>query len=218
MALLSDINSSLVETFLAVRNAPEAVHEIATSYPGDESSYYKIRAADSTHFTPTERAARFIYLNRHCFNGLYRTNASGAFNVPYARAGSGNFPTKEQFRSASHALQAAQISCCDFEDTLRDTRPGDFVYLDPPYAVANSNIFYQYGPDSFGLHDFERLRRCLKIVHKRKAYFVISYAFCPEAVDLLKEWTMEIVSVQRHIAGFVGHRRLAQELIVTNLR
>lgn len=167
---------------------------------------------------PLDRAARFIFLNRFCFNGIYRTNEKGVFNVPYAASGTGELPSWHNFKLASRALRSSVILNTDFANIINEhVQSGDFVYLDPPYAVENRRIFRQYGPQTFGLEDLGRLRDSLKLIDERGANFVLSYASSPEARVYFKEWKSKKVYTQRNVAGFAKHRRMAAELIFTNI-
>jgi DNA adenine methylase len=190
----------------------------AGGLPRGSDSFYCIRKLNPADLTDVERAARFIFLNRFCFNGLYRTNAKGEFNVPFARSGTGDFPSKAAFVRSAILLRNAEIREGDFEKVLHEVvQRGDFVYLDPPYAVGNRRVFRQYGPHSFGLEDLERLRTTLVEIDARGARFVLSYAWCTEAIKSFSCWAHRRVYAQRNIAGFSKHRRKAAELIVTNL-
>ena len=161
-------------------------------------------------------AAKFIFLNRFCFNGLYRTNSDGKFNVPYSPSKTGHLPTLEELQQVSVALKSATIQCCDFTELLKNVRKGDFVYLDPPFAVGNRRVFRQYGPSTFGTHDLERLAEHLQMINRRGATFVVSYAYCSESVNLFRRWHVHRAIIQRNISGFARHRRSAAEIIVTN--
>jgi DNA adenine methylase len=217
-ALLSDANEDLIETFTLVRDTPELVYDALSSLPLGKDSFYRLRARNPKRLTPLNRVARFIFLNRFCFNGLYRTNAVGEFNVPYAPTGTGAIPSRQQFLSTASLLRATRLRSGDFDEILRDeVQTGDFVYLDPPYAVANRRIFRQYGPQTFGLNDLERLGDLLEEIDRRGAAFVLSYAWCNEANSLVRSWRKRRVYTQRNIAGFARHRRMAAELIVTNI-
>ena len=150
-ALMGDINYDLVRTFLAVRDHPQAVGNRLERIPLGKSSYYSIRSQKLSALDAVDAAARFIFLNRFCFNGLYRTNKDGQFNVPYAPSGTGQLPTSTELREIAKTLRSCAITHADFEALLAQTREGDLVYLDPPYAVGNRRVFRQYGPSSFGL-------------------------------------------------------------------
>jgi DNA adenine methylase len=163
-----------------------------------------------------DAAARFIFLNRYCFNGLYRTNEAGQFNVPFAPAGTGQLATAADLHVVSRALKSCTIKHADFESLLARTREGDLVYLDPPYAVGNRRVFRQYGPSSFGLHDLQRLAENLVSMNARNVKFVLSYADCSEATKFFHQWPRRKMFIQRNIAGFGGNRRRAGEVLISN--
>lgn len=215
-ALLSDTNSELVGTFIAVRDRPEDVYNELVQIPLGKDSYYRIRALPTQTMSVPRKAARFIFLNRFCFNGLYRTNMQGRFNVPFSSSRTGDLPTMEELAAVSDALKGIVLRTADFEEVLSQVERGDFVYLDPPYAVTEERIFREYGPQSFNVSDLKRLAVALDQVDKKGASFVVSYALCKEAVDAFQNWTMHKVLVNRNIAGFAKHRRQAVELIVSN--
>lgn len=217
-AILSDINADLVETLTAVRDHPRAIYRRLVALPRGRRSYNRLRKMAPTSMESLDRAARFLFLNRFCFNGLYRTNVAGRFNVPYSPQGTGDIPSWKQFCASARHLRSATIFHGDFAKVLASTvRAGDFVYLDPPYAVANRRIFRQYGPQTFGLCDLERLVGCLHCIDAIGAKFVLSYAYCSEAVFMFKNWPCRKLFTQRNISGFAKHRRTAAEILVTNL-
>lgn len=215
-ALLADINRDLIRTFLAVRDHPRAVSNRLAKIPQGKRSYYSIRAQQLSELDTVDAAARFIFLNRFCFNGLYRTNEAGRFNVPYASSGTGGLPTSAELHAIANAMTGCAIKHSDFEKTLEQTQPGDFVYLDPPYAVGNRRIFRQYGPSSFGLHDLQRLADCLTRMDRRGVKFLLSYASCPEVAEFFTRWPRRKIYIQRNIAGFATHRRRAGEVLISN--
>lgn len=215
-AILSDINLELVETFKAVRDHPQAVYNRLSHLPLGKDSYYEIRQKDASCLKPFDQAARFIFLNRFCFNGLYRTNMKGQFNVPYASSKTGRLPSLLQLKYISNILSKIEIINCDFEDTLAEVKHGDFVYMDPPYAVQNRRIFRQYGPDCFGLNDLERLSSALPKIDQIGATFLVSYAMCREAINAFKGWNIRRAKTQRSVAGFSANRRKAVEILVSN--
>lgn len=217
-AVLVDVNGELQECFARVRNDPTAVHSALSRFSCSEQAYYRIRSEDASALDPHTRAARFIYLNRLCFNGLYRTNSSGKFNVPYGGSRNGSLPTQEQLHEAAATLNAATLITGDFYASLSgEIGPGDFVYMDPPYARRNADLDNQYGPDVFGLHDIERLELLASSIAESGAHFVISYADCREIRPLAKKWTSHRVTVKRTIAADVNHRGAATELLITNM-
>ena len=215
-ALLSDINSELVDAFCAVREHPRAVYNRLLQMPMGQDAYYLIRQEETSRLSALERAARFIYLNKFCFNGLYRTNMAGKFNVPYASSKTGQLPSLDDLYKAAKVLSNAQIKLRDFSEALRDVEAGDFVYMDPPYAVKNRRIFKQYGPDTFGTGDLTRLAEALPGIDRIGATFVVSYAMCREAMEAFAGWNIRRTQTQRSVAGFSQHRRRAVEILVSN--
>lgn len=215
-AILADLNPRLIETFRVVRESPDDLAKELHLLPLGREAYYEVRSTWDRASTPLGRAAAFIYLNRFCFNGLFRTNAKGTFNVPYAGEKTGRLPDLAQLVRASEALRNAELVCSDFEAVLHSTGAGDFVYIDPPYATASARVFRQYEPNAFSTEDLPRLAAALDDMDERGVAFVLSYADCPEAQQAFSSWSMSRLVVRRNIAGFAQHRRKACELLVTN--
>jgi DNA adenine methylase len=216
--LLADLNGELVATFLTVRDQPSAVSLALARLPIGRATYERLRGQDTRRLSALARAARFIYLNRFCFNGLYRTNLAGQFNVPFSNSRTGPLPSAADLIAASRVLSSAELRVSDFEDTFASVCRGDFVYADPPFAVSNRRVFSQYGPSPFGAADLGRLGDCLRRIDKKGVPFVVSYALCKEALEAFSAWKVTRVQTQRNISGFAKHRRKAVELIVTNIQ
>ena len=216
-ALLGDINNELINVFRCVKRHPTRVGSEVAALPRGRRAFYRLRRKDPSDLTSIDAAARFIFLNRFCFNGLFRTNLTGQFNVPYGGARVGHLPTVEELCLASQALRSAKFLPGDFEQVLAKAEEGDFVYLDPPFAVENRRVFRQYGPQTFGSHDLARLAGALDKLHARGVSFVVSYAYCAEAKKAFAKWPQRKLFVSRNIAGFRRFRRRAAELIVTNI-
>ena len=216
-ALLADKNSQLIGTYEEVRRSPEAIYDAVTAIPRTPKAYYSSRSELPENLSPFERAVRFIYLNRNCFNGIYRTNRNGQFNVPFASSGVGSFLTKSEFMQTAKRLENAELRAWDFGTTLRYVQKGDFVYLDPPYAVDSRRVFKEYGKRPFTAEDLKRLDGHLMKIDSRGASFVVSYADCKEARAIGVKWKQKRMRVRRHIAGFAGARKAAYELLITNI-
>ena len=215
-AVLGDINSGLMEAYKQVRDCLEEVlFELSRMRKGKDQ-YYRIRSIDTSSLTASQSAARLIYLNRFAFNGLYRTNRNGEFNVPYGGEKSGNIPKRELLAACSSALQGVSLISGDFELVLSQASAGDFVYLDPPYSVKARRVFNMYGPSSFGINDLQRLRLWLDELTERGVEFLLSYARCEEANLLMDGYAATEVTVRRNIAGFSGSRRRAGEWLISN--
>ena len=217
-AIISDINKELIETYLIIKKEPEALAYSLDNFPSiSKEQYYLIRDLDLNKLTKYEKAARFIFLNRYCFNGLYRTNNSGRFNVPFCNSISAQLPTRDELLICSEKLTNTKILHGDFETITRQhSREGDFVYMDPPYAISNKKIFQQYNPVSFGLNDIERLKILLDHFKTHKINFLLSYAYTKEMVQNFSKWEKHRIITRRNIAGFSKDRKNAAELLVTN--
>lgn len=186
------------------------------SLPDSKEIYYTVRELQPEDLSKTERAARFLYLNRLCFNGLYRTNRAGQFNVPYSGKRNSALLCEHQIADASKLLRTCELKNDDFRRTLGQTIEGDFVYVDPPYASAEHNEFCQYDANSFGTKDIEDLWSELLKADSRGVKFMLSYTNCAEISSFKKKWKSSTISVRRNIAGFAGHRKMASEVVITN--
>jgi DNA adenine methylase len=214
-AILSDINADLIATYQAVRDKPSAVWRLASRYPTTEPDYYRVRAMDPAVMKPLERAARFVYLNRFCFNGVYRTNGLGQFNVARGKGHLG-IPSRELFNAFAERLASVDLRCTDFESTVRRAGRDDFVYLDPPYAGTGTRDRGEYGPGSFKSLDLERLAACLDKASSKGARVLLSYADQPDLLKLLGHWHVRRLSVTRNVSGFTGARGRAKEVLISN--
>lgn len=215
-ALLGDVNRELIQTFRQIRRRPAAVARLLSAWERSEAQYYRIRAQNKKTLTVTERAARFIYLNRLCFNGIYRVNRRGEFNVPFGGEKGGKTPPLDLLRQCSELLRSATLVAGGFEKTLDQVRCGDFVYLDPPYRIAARRVFNEYSHSSFSSNDLARLRLRLQALDRDGIPFLLSYGYSREALMLAKGFRATHLVVQRQVAGFADKRRKSRELVVTN--
>jgi DNA adenine methylase len=215
-AVLSDLNGELMTAYRSVKRDPTLVIDALRRLTRGKRAYYSIRRICPSSLGDTERAARFLYLNRFCFNGLYRTNRAGVFNVPYGP------PTKPLTRfeddvvAASRILGFADLLSGDFADAVELTERGDFVYLDPPYVLDERRVFSEYLPGSFTSADLERLASALETIEARGATFLLSYVDSAEARKLVRGWKHTRVWTRRNIAGFAANRRGDSEILASN--
>jgi DNA adenine methylase len=217
-SVLIDINTRLIDCLKTVKSSPQKLFQVLNSYPITEAFYYKLRSQDCNKLSIVDRSARFIYLNRYCFNGLYRTNLQGNFNVPYGGHRNGCLPTLEILRDAATVLRTTELVKGDFCANIASRlKPGDFVYLDPPYAKRNHSLDLQYGPDVFGVNDLKRLYDLLALIDKSGAYFVFSYVDCEEIGEFVQRWNVDNVEVNRTIAASSEKRCKAKEVLISNL-
>jgi DNA adenine methylase len=215
-AILADLNAELVAAYRAIRRDPHLVVDAFRRLPRGEKAYYRVRAINPMTLSDPELAGRFLYLNRYCFNGLYRTNLQGRFNVPYGPPKKPLSVFESNVIAAAKVLRNADLFTCDFEQTVERVEKGDFVYLDPPYVVDDRRVFAEYLPGSFSKSDLERLTDALADIDRRGATFLLSYADCREARHLVKQWRHRRVMTRRNIAGFSGARRRSYEVLASN--
>jgi len=214
-AIVADINSCLIQTYRSLRASPDDLHCLVNSWPRTKAFYYALRSIPSACLSSFERAGRFIYLNRNSFNGVYRTNAKGDFNVPRGTR-TGALPTIERFRHCASALRSARLLDADFQVTLEYAGKGDFVYLDPPYRPAGARDRGEYGLSSFGRDDVERLAHAVSRADARGARILLSYYNTRELLNFFSKWKSRRLDVQRHVAGFSDCRRVVKELVMWN--
>jgi DNA adenine methylase len=214
-AVLCDRNADLVDTYLAVRDDVEEVIRHLREHRHDEGHFYRVRALDPAALPLAERAARTIYLNRTCYNGLYRVNRAGRFNVPFGRYESPRICDAAGLRRASEALQAAEILCADFEAVVAGARPGDAVYFDPPYfPISATSSFTAYDPYPFGEREHCRLARVHRALASRGVASVLSNSDCAFTRELFAGLRVETVHAARAINSVAKRRGKVSELLV----
>jgi DNA adenine methylase len=216
VGVLGDSNKELIEVYKVVRDAPKRLYARLQRVRRDLETYTRWRALDPKTLDRDTRALRMLFLNRNCFNGIYRTNTDGHFNVPMGSKLSEYF-SQEDLLSCSTLLQQTQLVAGDFSKTLRHVKAGNFVYLDPPFAVTSRRIFREYGRKVFDTSDIARFSEALSAIANAKADFLVSYADCREARMLAAQWNSVRLPVRRHVAGFAGARKNAYELVITNM-
>lgn len=214
-AIVSDINPELMHFYRMVRWRPRVVAAYLADWNVREETYYKVRALSPGELVPEARAARFLYLNRLCFNGVYRTNARGEFNVP---RGTRVPPMPEEFELVrlGNRLRTALLLQSDFAETLSLAGEGDFIYLDPPYAGRDVRNRGEYGPGSFSANDMDRFHTCVSKASSSGAKILISYADVPIIREAFSTWRLSCLVVPRNVSGFARGRGQAGEVFLRN--
>ena len=215
-AILGDINRDLIDTYKEIKYRPSVVSSHLRRFPLGKRSYLRLRSLDLASKSSSVRAARLIYLNRYCFNGLYRTNQQGRFNVPYGGTKVGALPSLEMLKQCSAVLKKARLVPGDFEKVLKQTKEGDFVYMDPPFSVKGYRVFNEYDSSVFSREDVERLRNWLTLLDKKGIPFLVSYADSAEADFLRRGFQVKTVTAKRNIAGFADKRVRVNEFLIFN--
>jgi len=214
-AIISDINSDLIELYRLLRDEPEAMGLAMSEHQEKHSKeyYYSMRAALPSD--PVGRAARTLYLNRTCWNGLYRLNRKGEFNVPIGTKNSIVIPG-EDFGAISRILQKAEIHAQDFEKTIECAQEGDLLFVDPPYTVKhNINGFVKYNESIFSWSDQLRLRDALDSARRRGASIIVTNADHASVKELYSDLgALSSVSRSSVISGKSTGRATITELMV----
>ncbi|MDD0968072.1 MULTISPECIES: DNA adenine methylase [Pseudomonas] len=214
-AILSDINEELINFYNVVKVSPTYISDELAKLESSKENYYRVRGLNPEALTRKERAVRFFYLNRHCFNGVYRTNQKGMFNVPYGSKLS-SVPSACEVMDFSRFIKNATFEKSDFERVINKAGFNDFIYLDPPYAGRNVKDRGEYGQVKFAEVDIERLHRSLLRASERGAKILLSYADIPLIREVFSEWRIETVSVGRSVSGFSKGRMIVNEVLIKN--
>jgi len=217
-SLLSDTNQELINTYCAIRDYPELVFRYLKKHQKHHSKEYYYWIRGKSFLSTAKRASCFIYLNRTCWNGLYRVNLKGVFNVPKGTKDSVVFDDDDFFR-ISRTLQKARLYSQDFEEILESANEGDLVYVDPPYTVKhNNNNFLKYNERIFTWRDQERLAASLDGVARRGARVLISNANHQCIRELYSSSSWVYFDIARHsiLASNSMHRRQTSELMISN--
>lgn len=221
---ISDLNSDLVLAYTTIR---DRIDTLITSLKNHEKNYLKDSASyyysirESNPRSEIEKTSRLIFLNRTCFNGLYRVNSKGKFNVPLGKYSNPNIVNEENIRAVSHILQSSRISikCRDFEAVLRDAKKGDLVYFDPPYQPVSATAnFTSYTNKDFTYDDLTRLAElCLKL-DSRGCKVLLSNSDSKEVADIFSKspWKITRIEANRSINSNSKKRTGHFELLIKN--
>ena len=216
-AVLSDLNQELIDCYRAVRDSVEEVIEILKTHRYEKEHFYQVRAVDPWQLSLTERAARMIYLNRTGFNGLYRVNSKGEFNVPFGRYTNPTICDEPNLRACSRRLQGVELLCEPFEAVLTRAKSGDLVYFDPPYIpVSNTSNFTAYEKSGFGMDSQEHLAEIFDELAERGVFAMLSNADVPWMRSRYEEHYLRPIKAARNVNSKADKRGPVSELIVTN--
>ncbi len=221
-AIISDTNYELINAYRVIKDNVEELIESLKNHVSEEDYYYKIRALDPSALTPVERASRFIYLNKTCYNGLYRENSKGEFNVPFGRYKSPKICDEDNLRSVSEFLRSADIQILhqDYRETCKLAREGDFVYLDPPYhPISKTSSFTKYTKEDFTEEDQITLSEVFKELDRKGCYIMLSNSNTEFIKDLYRGFEIVELSANRSInCKAEGRGREKVEILVKNYR
>ena len=217
-AILGDANAHLVSCYRHIRDSAASVasqlrhHAVAH----DVDHYYRVRGLYNRAGASQARAAHFIYLNHACFNGVFRVNESGEFNVPVGSKEEPNFPTAGELARVARALKQAKLVVGDFETTLDLAKKGDFVYLDPPYPPVNGTAYFtHYTKDRFAEDDQKRVAKLVRELDKRGCDVMVTNAGRHTIKNLYKGFSFNRLTVTRWITCNKKKHRV-HEVVITN--
>lgn len=216
---LADANRLLINCYECVRNNPELLNKYLQQHlrNNSEKYYYQIRTLfNETQNISAAQAARFIYLNKACFNGIYRVNQKGEFNVPYGHKEPPAIPNRNTLLAVSAAFEQVELTSGSYEETLGMAQKGDFVYLDPPYPPLNgTSYFTHYTPERFNHDDHDRLAEVFNELSDRGCLVMMSNADTPRIRKLFAKFHFNTLNVTRYIScKSIKHQ--VKEIVVTN--
>lgn len=215
---LSDSNEDLINTYIQLRDNPQGVIKFLKRMKNTSDDYYKVRSENPKN--KEKRAAHFIYLNKTSFNGIYRVNSNGIYNVPYGKRENVDFINESLLLDVSKKLEKAIINCQCFEKGIENIKPNDLVFLDPPYTVAHENNgFIEYNQKLFSWDDQIKLKSVIEKVEEIGAFFILTNASHISITDLYKNIGLsKKLSRYSQVGGRNKTRGIFNELIIYNTR
>jgi len=218
-ATISDLNAELINTYRVVRDDVDTLIQHLRFHRNDEDYYYEMRGANPDELDPIARASRLIYLNRTCFNGLYRVNSKGGFNVPFGKHKNPTICNEIGLRAASEALKGVRIANRSYMAILNEAKPGDFVYFDPPYHPLNaSSNFTSYTADSFSAQDQRDLATAFRVLAERGCKVMLSNSDTEFIRELYADFHIDVVMAPRMVNRDAAKRGPVAEVVVRNYK
>lgn len=216
--IISDINEELLNTYEVIKNDAENLIEDLKKLRQlhNKENYYKIRAEDPKLLSNLTRATRFIYLNKTCFNGLYRVNSKNEFNVPIGSYKNPQIFSEEDLREISKLLQNVEIKHASFEECIKWARKNDFIYLDPPYYPLKKESFTTYTKEKFLDKEQKKLKEIFDELNKKGCKVMISNSDTKFIKDLYGEYHQAVVMASRMINCDATKRGKIKEIVITN--
>lgn len=215
-AVISDSNPELVNLYTQVRDDVETVIELLHGYENTKECFLATRALDWQKLKPSQAAARMIYLNKTCYNGLYRVNKKGGFNTPFAGYKNPNICDEATLREASKVLQGTTIVCGDYKDVLSEyAEPGDFVFLDPPYIPVSKNAdFKRYTKEQFSDENHRELAAEFARLHQLGCYEVLTNSNHPLVHELYGGFEVHVVETKRYVSCHADSRHGEDTIVI----
>lgn len=195
-ALLSDLNTELMELYRGIQGSPDRVWRIYRKYPRGKEAYKHIRGLIVEDLTLAQRAARSLYLNRTCFKGMWRHNLEGRFNVGYGGESRRWSIARKHLFTIADLLSAVRLKCCDFEPTIESAKCGDYIFVDPPYRPgAKEQTTEHYTGRQFNFRDHKRLASALRSADKRNIRWSMTVSDHPDILKLYRGFSITGIPV-----------------------
>lgn len=200
-AIVNDINPEIINAFNVIKNDHAKLMKKLSRMKNNDEYFYKVRKQKVADLSDTDRAARFIYLNKTCFNGLYRENSKGEFNVPFANHKNPSLFNEENMEDLHDYFNAneVQFMCSDYKDILSKAKKGDFIYLDSPYYPLKKNSFTKYYKSDFSDKDHKELALLYQELDKKGCFVLMSNSNSPAIKELYKDYTIIDIEARRSI-------------------
>ncbi len=220
-AILMDNNPELINCYQVIQTAVEPLINHLCQHRNESAYFYSIRALDRAPnyhtLSPVERASRTIYLNRCCYNGLYRVNSHGYFNVPFGRYNNPQFCDAVNLRAVHQVLQHTDIRLASFQECLNIAQKDDFLYFDPPYVpLSKSSSFTSYTADNFDLAAQQELYEVFRALDQRGCLLLLSNSFNETVLDLYRKYSCYTVEATRIVNSKASGRGKIKEILITN--
>lgn len=222
-AVVNDINCEIINVYRVIKDDVEGLIARLKEHKNDEDYYYRLRELDRTEqfddLSSVEKAARIIYLNKTCFNGLFRVNTQGQFNVPFGKYKRPNIVNEDVLRAINSFLNRSRLEILnkDFEEALEGISSEDFVYFDPPYdPLSDSSSFTGYTLSGFSRDEQRRLKGLCDRLHSRGVKFLLSNSATPFIEELYKDYDIIYVKAKRNINSVGKSRGKINEVLVRN--
>ena len=215
-ALIADSNAELINAYIVVRDNLDGLIEALRTHVNDSDYYYKIRALKPYELSSVDRASRFIYLNKTCYNGLYRVNSKNEFNVPFGKYKNPTICDSRVLKVASRALQGVNIQATYFQNILTNIPENSFVYLDPPYLPVKFNSFVSYSKKGFGLEEHEALASCFEALTDKGVKILLSNSNTDWVIDRYSDYKIIKVNARRSVNSNGKKRGDVTELLIRN--
>ena len=220
-AVLIDNNPVLMNVYKVIQTSVQELIDDLEKHRNEKEYYYKVRKKDRqsefSEMSTIEKASRMIFLNKTCYNGLFRVNKKGQFNVPFGRYKNPNYCDKENLLAVHRLLQNVELYTESFEKVLAMAKPNDFIYFDPPYVhISDTANFTSYTKDDFGLDDQEKLAQTFDTLDKRGCYVLLSNSHCDYILNRYQKYEIVLVKAKPAINSDASKRGFIKEVLIKN--